>query len=127
MVEDEKELAELIRDYLEQEGFIVSLAFDGNSGLEKFESCKPLVAILDIMLPQIDGLELCRIIRGQSNIPIIMLSAKKSDIDKVVALGIGADDYITKPFSPSELVARVKAHIRRSTHLSAPRENKGVI
>ncbi len=127
VVEDEKEIAELIRDYLEQEGFKVALAYDGKQGLEVYQKTKPILAILDIMLPQMDGLELCRLIRNESSIPILILSAKKGDIDKILGLGLGADDYVTKPFSPGELVARVKAHIRRYTLLSSPAENKKII
>ena len=120
VVDDEREIAELIRDYLEQEGFQAILAFDGEQGLAAYRQHKPLLAILDIMLPKVDGLEICRIIRSESAIPILMLSAKKSDVDKILGLGLGADDYLTKPFSPGELVARVKAQIRRYTLLSSP-------
>ncbi|KUO50838.1 MAG: hypothetical protein APF76_01265 [Desulfitibacter sp. BRH_c19] len=127
VVEDEKEIAELIRDYLKQEGFEVALAYDGKQGLEVYKNTKPTLAILDIMLPKMDGLELCRLIRNESSIPILILSAKKTDIDKILGLGLGADDYVTKPFSPGELVARVKAHIRRYTLLSSPAENKKII
>ncbi|MFY9177633.1 MAG: response regulator transcription factor [Caldicoprobacterales bacterium] len=113
VVDDEKEIAELVRDYLEAAGYQVILAFDGQEAIECWQKHKPDMAILDIMLPKINGMEVCRSIRRECNIPILMLSAKKSDEDKVQGLGLGADDYITKPFSPKEMVARVKAHFRR--------------
>lgn len=119
IVDDEKEICELIRDYLIKEGFEVILANDGEQGLEYYRQHKPLLIILDVMLPKIDGMEICRIVRSESLVPIIMLSAKKSDVDKILGLGFGADDYISKPFSPRELVARVKAHLRRYKMLSS--------
>ncbi|WLR49816.1 response regulator transcription factor [Bacillus tianshenii] len=122
IVEDELELAELLRDYLEIEGYQVVLAADGEEGLRRFEEEQPTLVLLDIMLPKMDGVEVCRAIRNSSNIPIIMMSAKKSDTDKIIGLGIGADDYVTKPFSPSEVVARVKAQFRRFHHFSNPKE-----
>ncbi|MDO9573676.1 MAG: response regulator transcription factor, partial [Candidatus Contubernalis sp.] len=124
VVDDEKEIAELIRDYLRAEGFEVFLAFDGEEAVNCFREHKPQLVVLDIMLPKMDGTEVCRVIRGESNIPILMVSAKKSDVDKILALGLGADDYMTKPFSPGEMVARVKAQLRRFTRLSAPLEEK---
>lgn len=122
IVEDEREIAELVRDYLEAEGYRVHLAFDGVEGLNYFHEHGPTLAVLDVMLPKLDGIELCRRIRTDSNIPILMMSAKKSETDKIIGLGIGADDYITKPFSPGELVARIKAHLRRYQHLSVQRD-----
>jgi len=127
VVEDEKEIAELIRDYIEQEGFKTMVAYDGEQGLELFKKANPSLVILDIMLPKLDGFELCRVIRSSSSIPILILSAKKSDMDKVLGLGLGADDYVTKPFSPSELVARVRAQLRRYTVLSKPQEVTEII
>lgn len=124
IIEDEKEIAELVRDYLELEGYQVYMSFDGEQGLRDFREHNPVLVILDIMLPKIDGMEVCRSIRNESSIPILMMSAKKSDIDKILSLGLGADDYITKPFSPGELVARVKAQIRRYTLLSSPIASK---
>jgi DNA-binding response OmpR family regulator len=118
VVEDEQEIRELIRDYLEVEGFEVAMADDGEEGLKQFKSYDPDIIVLDIMLPKIDGMEICKTIRNKSNIPILMLSAKKSDVDKVLGLGLGADDYMTKPFSPKELVARIKAQLRRYKELS---------
>lgn len=113
IVDDEVDLARIEEKYLTKEGFRVNTANDGKEALEVFKSFKPDLVILDIMLPKLDGMEVCRIIRSESKVPVIMLSAKDGDLDKVLSLGLGADDYITKPFSPLELVARVKAHIRR--------------
>ncbi|MBT2684985.1 response regulator transcription factor [Bacillus sp. ISL-37] len=127
IVEDEREIAELVRDYLEAEGYRSVLAFDGHDGLSQFIEHRPTVAVLDVMLPRMDGIELCRRIRAESNIPIIIMSAKKSDTDKIIGLGIGADDYVTKPFSPGELVARIKAQLRRFKHLSVPKETENTI
>ncbi|OIJ15207.1 DNA-binding response regulator [Anaerobacillus arseniciselenatis] len=124
IVEDEKELGELVRDYLKVEGYNVILAFDGAEALNVFQREAPLLIVLDIMLPKIDGIEVCRTIRSKSNVPILLVSAKKSETDKIIGLGIGADDYITKPFSPGELVARIKAHLRRYNHYSSPKEIK---
>lgn len=115
IVEDEIEIGQLLSDYLTMEGYAVHLARDGQEGLEAMESIRPDLVILDIMLPRLSGIEVCQRIRQQSNVPIIMLSAKNEDSDKVIGLGVGADDYVSKPFSPSVLVARVKAHLRRST------------
>ncbi|UYZ22614.1 response regulator transcription factor [Mesobacillus jeotgali] len=127
IVEDEREIAELVRDYLEAEGFRSILAFDGLDGLNQFIEHQPAVAVLDVMLPKMDGIELCRRIRAESNIPIMIMSAKKSDTDKIIGLGIGADDYVTKPFSPGELVARIKAQLRRFKHLSVQKEPENII
>jgi len=111
IVEDEKTIAELERDYLEIEGFHVDIANTGLKGLELVESVEYNLIILDLMLPGMNGYDLCKKIREKHNIPLLMVSSKKEDIDKIRGLGLGADDYITKPFSPSELVARVKAHL----------------
>ena len=113
IVEDEKELADILGTYLQVEGFDVLISYDGEAGYQQFLQEQPELALLDIMLPKMDGMKLCQAIREISEIPIIMVSAKSSEIDKVVALGIGADDYVTKPYSPLELVARVKAQLRR--------------
>ncbi len=113
IIEDEVELAEILGDYLEVEGYAVKIAFDGEKGLELFKTCSPDMVLLDIMLPKLDGMTVCKRIRQTSEVPILMLSAKNGEMDKVISLGIGADDYVTKPFSPLELVARVKAHLRR--------------
>jgi DNA-binding response OmpR family regulator len=127
VVDDEKEIANLVRDFLIAEGFEVVVSYDGEEGMNAFKQHKPDLAVLDIMLPKKDGMEVCRAIRSESSIPIIMLSAKKSDIDKVLGLGLGADDYVTKPFSPVELVARIKAHLRRYTQLSSKESNADIL
>lgn len=127
IVEDEREISDLVRDYLKDEGFEVLIAYDGEQGLKSYNQFKPDLAILDIMLPKIEGTEIARVIRSQSTIPVIMLSAKKKDIDKILSLGLGADDYITKPFSPGELVARVKAQLRRYLLLSSPAKEEADI
>jgi DNA-binding response OmpR family regulator len=112
IIEDETSIAELERDYLVLSGFEVECEVDGNRGLERVLGEEFDLVILDLMLPGLDGFEVCRRIREQKNLPIIMVSAKKEDIDKIRGLGLGADDYIMKPFNPTELVARAKAHIR---------------
>lgn len=113
IIDDEKELCELVRDLLEVENIKGVCCFDGNEAMPYFLKYKPKVVVLDIMLPKVNGMELCKQIRNVSKVPIIMLSARISDTDKVLCLGFGADDYVTKPFSTSELVARIKAQIRR--------------
>ena len=117
IIEDEIEIADLEKDYLELSGFEVSIANDGKKGLVMALTEDYDLIILDLMLPGIDGFEVCKTFREKKNIPIIMVSAKKDDIDKIRGLGLGADDYMTKPFSPSELVARVKAHMARYDRL----------
>ena len=117
IIEDEQSIAELEKDYLELSGFDVTIEPDGESGLKRINDEEFDLFILDVMLPNVEGYEVCRAIRGKTNKPVLMVSAKKDDIDKIRGLGTGADDYITKPFSPSELVARVKAHISRYQRL----------
>ena len=117
IIEDEEAIAELEKDYLELSGFDVEIENNGQSGLDRALSEEFDRYILDLMLPEIDGFEICKRIRKEKNTPILMVSAKKDDIDKIRGLGLGADDYITKPFSPSELVARVKAHLARYERL----------
>ncbi|MCD7709100.1 MAG: response regulator transcription factor [Clostridiales bacterium] len=117
IVEDEADIANLERDYLELSGFEVEIANDGGTGLERALKEDFDLYILDLMLPEVDGFEICRQIREKKNTPILLVSAKKDDIDKIRGLGLGADDYVTKPFSPSELVARVKAHLARYERL----------
>lgn len=117
IVEDEVAIADLEKDYLELSGFEVEIENDGKSGLERALNEDFDLFILDLMLPEVDGFEICRLIREKKNTPILMVSAKKDDIDKIRGLGLGADDYVTKPFSPSELVARVKAHLARYERL----------
>ena len=117
IVEDEVAIAELEKDYLELSGFEVEMENTGDAGLEKALKEEFNLIILDLMLPNVDGFEICKQIREKKNTPVIMVSAKKDDIDKIRGLGLGADDYMTKPFSPSELVARVKAHLARYERL----------
>ena len=117
IIEDEESIAELEKDYLELSGFEVDMEHSGDTGLDKALKNEFDLIILDLMLPGMDGFEICRRIREKKNIPVLMVSAKKEDIDKIRGLGMGADDYITKPFSPSELVARVKAHLARYERL----------
>ena len=117
IIEDEEAIADLEKDYLELSGFEVVIENRGDKGLIRALNEDFDLFILDLMLPGMDGFEVCREIRSRKNIPIIMVSAKKDDIDKIRGLGLGADDYMTKPFSPSELVARVKAHMSRYERL----------
>lgn len=117
IVEDEISIAELEKDYLELSDYEVDIASDGETGESMALKGDYVLCILDVMLPGKDGFEICKAIRKEKNIPIIMVSAKRDDIDKIRGLGLGADDYITKPFSPSELVARVKAHLARYDRL----------
>lgn len=119
IVEDEQELADIMVSYLEVEGFEAFPAYDGEQGIQRFLEGDIDLVMLDVMLPKLDGIELCRRIRKESCVPVIMISAKSGEMDKVIALGVGADDYVTKPFSPLELVARVKAQLRRSTVFQA--------
>ena len=113
VVDDEKNILELVKLYLGQEGYRVETVVTGIDALSKMESFNPDLIVLDLMLPDMDGFEVCRQVRKKSNIPIIMLTARKEDVDKIVGLELGADDYMTKPFNPRELTARVKAIIRR--------------
>lgn len=118
IIEDEQSIAELERDYLEINGYAVDIENSGDKGLQRALSTAYNLIILDLMLPKMDGFEICRRIRNEKDIPILMVSAKKEDIDKIRGLGLGADDYMIKPFSPGELVARVKAHLSRYERLS---------
>lgn len=118
IIEDDKGIAELERDYLEANGFEVQMAFTGLSGKKAALSSPVDLILLDIMLPGEDGFQVCREIRAEKDIPILMVSARQEDIDKIRGLGLGADDYIVKPFSPTELVARVKSHISRYEQLT---------
>ena len=119
IVEDERAIAELDKDYLELSGYEVVITTDGKKGYERATSEDFDLLILDLMLPGMDGFEICKNVRRIKDVPILMVSAKKDDIDKIRGLGLGADDYITKPFSPSELVARVKAHLSRYERLTS--------
>ena len=114
VVDDEPHIVELVRYNLAQEGFEVSVAYDGHDAIEKAKTDTPDLVILDLMLPYVDGMEVCRQIRRESSVPILMLTAKHGEQERVVGLELGADDYVTKPFSPRELVARVRAILRRT-------------
>ena len=114
VVEDEESLADSVRYNLEREGYAVSVATDGRRALERFRADGPALVILDLMLPEVSGLDLCRMMRAESDVPIIMVTAKDSEADKVTGLELGADDYVTKPFSMRELVSRVRANLRRT-------------
>jgi DNA-binding response OmpR family regulator len=116
VADDERNILELCRLYLTREGYTVETASDGQDALDRARRVKPDLVILDIMMPKVDGIEILRRLRKEGAIPIIMLTARGDDVDKVVGLEIGADDYVTKPFNPRELVARVKAVLRRTTH-----------
>ncbi|MFC3902866.1 two-component system, OmpR family, response regulator BaeR [Acinetobacter marinus] len=120
LVEDEVELAELVKDYLEAAGFEVSMFHDGQAAFDAFNQKKPSLMILDLMVPRMDGLTICRKVREQSDLPIIMVTARTEEIDRVLGLNMGADDYICKPFSPKELVARVQAVMRRLERKTEP-------
>jgi two-component system response regulator RegX3 len=120
LVEDEEALAESIRYSLEREGYGVSVAVDGRRAVEQFRATEPDLVILDLMLPEMSGLDVVRSIRQSSTVPIIIVTAKDSEADKVTGLELGADDYVTKPFSVRELVSRVRAHLRRSSMATAP-------
>ena len=127
IIEDEISIAELERDYLEINDFSVDIEIDGLSGLKTALDKNYNLIILDVMLPKVDGFEICRQIRNIKDVPILMVSAKKEDIDKIRGLGLGADDYITKPFSPGELVARVKAHISRYERLTSKNKDQSEV
>lgn len=124
IIEDDSNICELEKDYLEANGFEVSTAANGKEGLEKALEINFNLILLDIMLPGMDGMEVCKRIRDKKDIPILLVSAKKEDLDKITGLGYGADDYIVKPFSPKELVARVIAHISRYERLTSKSEIK---
>jgi DNA-binding response OmpR family regulator len=114
VVDDEPNIVDLARMYLEREGYRVDSAADGIQALEMIENREPALVVLDLMLPEVDGFEVCRQTRAKSEVPIIMLTARDDDVDKIVGLELGADDYLTKPFNPRELVARIKAILRRA-------------
>jgi DNA-binding response OmpR family regulator len=122
IVDDEVNIIELAKLYLAREGFTVETAKTGYDGLSKFMTFNPSLIILDIMLPDIDGFEVCRQIRVKSKVPILMLSARREDVDKIVGLELGADDYLAKPFNPHELIARVKAILRRAHATNATQQ-----
>jgi DNA-binding response OmpR family regulator len=123
VIDDEQRIIDLARMYLEQEGYTVRSEIDGRAGYEHIMEKPPSLVVLDLMLPGMDGLDICRKVRMQSDLPIIMLTARGDDIDKIVGLELGADDYLTKPFNPRELVARIRAILRRSDRKSAGDES----
>ena len=122
LVEDDMEISQMLKDYLEAENYEVVCAADGKEACEKFDSDSYALVLLDLMIPKISGMEVMQHIRLSSTVPIIIVSAKDTDADKTLGLGLGADDYITKPFSVTEVLARIKANIRRSTQYSKPAE-----
>lgn len=125
IIEDEHDISRILRDYLTKNQYEAAVASNGQDGLQMMELLQPDYIILDIMLPDMDGIEVCREIRRRNNVPILILSARGSDTDKVLGLGFGADDYMTKPFSLSELLARINAHFRRYDSLSLATERDG--
>lgn len=126
VVDDEKEIADLVEIYLVSDGYKVFKAYNAEEGFELLEKVDIELVILDIMMPGMDGLEMCRLIREKNNIPIIMLSAKSTDLDKILGLSTGADDYVVKPFNPLELTARVKSQLRRYKQLNPSTHNEKV-
>ncbi len=114
LIEDEESIAEMLRSVFEREGFRVAHSYTGQGGIDRIREAPPRVVLLDLNLPDMDGVEVCRKIRSTSDVPVIMLTARDTEIDKVVGLELGADDYITKPFSPRELVARIRSVLRRA-------------
>jgi two-component system response regulator RegX3 len=120
VVEDEEALADTVRYNLEREGYAVTLAADGRRAIDRFHAEAPALIILDLMLPEVSGLDVCRMIRAESDVPIIMVTAKDAEADKVAGLELGADDYVTKPFSVRELISRVRANLRRTLHQPVP-------
>lgn len=127
IIEDDVSIADIEKDYLESNGYEVELVYDGLKAMAKFEEYNPDLVLLDLMLPGKDGFELCHEMRKVKEVPILMVTAKTSISDKVVGLGLGADDFITKPFDPSELVARVKAHLSRFDRLVSKNEKEDII
>lgn len=124
VIDDEENICELVTLYFEKAGYEVVCTGDGPDGVEMVRSQKPDLVILDLMLPGVDGLDICKEIRKTSNVPLIMLSARVDEVDRVLGLEIGADDYVTKPFSPRELLARVKAVLRRAAYVPSPDEQQ---
>ncbi len=124
IIDDDKQISAILRDYFQYENFEVISAFDGKEGLRKFKKENPDIIVLDIMLPEIDGWEVCERIRQSNDVPIIMLSAKNTDTDRITGIELGADDYVTKPFSPKEVVVRTKAILRRVKGENKKNDNK---
>jgi DNA-binding response OmpR family regulator len=122
IVDDEPKLVQTVREYLEHDGYRVETAADGRQALERFYRLRPDLVVLDLMLPELDGLEVCRRIRRDSEVPVVMLTARAEEVDELVGLEVGADDYVTKPFSPRTLLARVRSVLRRSTAAESSEE-----
>ena len=127
IVEDDRNIADLLRMYLEKEGYAVTIAADGGQGLSKFRSIRPDLVLLDVMMPVMDGWTLCKTIRAESSVPVIMLTAKGETDDKVTGLKSGADDYITKPFEMKEVLARIEAVLRRATGATAEKKARQLV
>ena len=127
IVEDDRNIADLLRMYLEKEGYAVTIAADGGQGLSKFRSIRPDLVLLDVMMPVMDGWTLCKTIRAESSVPVIMLTAKGETDDKVTGLKSGADDYITKPFEMKEVLARIEAVLRRATGATAEKKARPLV
>lgn len=126
LVDDEQNIRELAALYLEKEGFAVDFAADGREAIQRFQQVQPNLVLLDVMMPGMDGFEVCRELRRESDVPVLMLTARSEDVDKIVGLELGADDYMTKPFNPRELVARVKAILRRYDSGTRPKNTIAV-
>ncbi|MEX0782794.1 MAG: response regulator transcription factor [Dehalococcoidia bacterium] len=126
LVDDEQNIRELAALYLEKEGFVVDFAADGREAIQRFQHVQPNLVLLDVMMPGMDGFEVCRELRRDSDVPVLMLTARSEDVDKIVGLELGADDYMTKPFNPRELVARVKAILRRYDSGNRPKNTIAV-
>ena len=126
LVDDEQNIRELAALYLEKEGFAVDFAADGREAIQRFQQVQPNIVLLDVMMPGMDGFEVCRELRRESDVPVLMLTARSEDVDKIVGLELGADDYMTKPFNPRELVARVKAILRRYDSGNRPKNSLAV-
>src|SRR6185295_15209614 len=122
VVDDDRKTVDLVRLYLEKDGYQVLLAYDGQQALELARQKLPDLLVLDVMLPKLDGLDLCRVLRAETAVPIILLTARTTEDDKLLGLDLGADDYVTKPFSPRELLARIRAVLRRAGAEAAPAE-----
>src|SRR3990170_1332089 len=127
VVEDDRNTVRLIETYLKKDGYLVTAAHDGKEGLDLARRSRPDLVILDLMLPEIGGMDVCRLLRAESKVPIIMLTAKSTEEDKLLGLESGADDYVTKPFSPRELVARVRAVLRRVAEAEAEETKDAVV
>ncbi|MBP1926064.1 DNA-binding response OmpR family regulator [Sedimentibacter acidaminivorans] len=123
IADDNKQITSILEEYAKKEGFTTKIALDGREALDIFEKFHPDVILLDVMMPLVDGFEVCRKIRKTSNVPIIMITARGEDFEKIMGLDIGADDYILKPFSPAEVMARVRAVLRRITHIEEEKQN----